>query len=199
MSPEGVYRLLLRAYPPDFRSRYGREMSLLFRDEYRTRGATAFGFWMTMVWDVARSASSMWVEDLSACVDRFTRTFEAVMKLAGILAVLLGLLGVLSTLSETVAAMRGTLEGAHALSVALGGIAAVLLVTAGAALLRSTPSSRQTATIALVASFVVILAARLTHPWMSMLLQIVGIGLPIVLLAALHWPHRRNPSTSPAR
>jgi hypothetical protein len=196
MSAEGVYRLLLRAYPSDFRSRYGREMSLLFRDEYRTRGATAFGFWITMVWDVARSASSMWVEEWSARVERFTRTLEAVMKLAGILAVLLGLLGVLNTLAETVAAMRGTLEGGHALSVALGGIAAVLLITAGAALLRSTPSSRQTATIALVASLVIILITRLTHPWMSGLSQLVGIGLPIVLLAVLHGPGRRGPSTS---
>ena len=199
MSAEGVYRLLLRAYPPDFRSSYGREMSLLFRDEYRTRGATAFGFWITMMWDVARSASSMWVEELSARVERFTQTLEVVMKVAGTLAVLLGLLGVLNTLAETVAAMRGTLEGVHAMSVALGGIAAVLLVTAGAALFRSTPSNRQTATIALVASFVVILAARLTHPWMCMLGQVVGIGLPIALLAVLHWPHGRNPSTSAAR
>ncbi len=38
MSPaaaERIYRLLLRAYPPDFRAEYGREMVLLFRDQCR--------------------------------------------------------------------------------------------------------------------------------------------------------------------
>jgi len=43
-----------------------------------------------------------------------------------------------------------------------------------------------------------ILIARLLHPWMSMLAVIVGIGLPIALLAALYWPNRRGPSTSQA-
>ena len=35
MSAEPIYRLLLRAYPPDFRAEYGREMVLLFRDQCR--------------------------------------------------------------------------------------------------------------------------------------------------------------------
>ena len=33
MSAERIYRLLLRAYPADFRAQYGREMVLLFRDQ----------------------------------------------------------------------------------------------------------------------------------------------------------------------
>jgi len=65
VSAERVYRLLLRAYPRSFRSEYGGEMMLLFRDEYRSRNAAALGFWTTMVCDVARSATSMWVEEWS--------------------------------------------------------------------------------------------------------------------------------------
>ena len=39
MSAEQIYRLLPRAYPPDFRAEYGREMVLLFRDQCREHDA----------------------------------------------------------------------------------------------------------------------------------------------------------------
>ncbi len=121
MSAERLYRLLLRLYPADFRSEYGREMTLLFRDEYRTRDITAIAFWVSMVWDTARSAISMWVDVWLARGKEYTRTLEIIMKLAGTLAVLLGVFGALNALVEAVAAMRGTLEGAHFVAVALGG------------------------------------------------------------------------------
>ena len=197
MSAEGVYRLLLRAYPTSFRSEYGREMVLLFRDEYRGKSATDLGFWVTMVNDVARSAPSMWVEVLCARKD-YTRIVEVIMKLAGVLTVLLGVYGVVSALAEAAAGMRGTPGGAYILAVLLGIIAAALLLTAGASLLRSPVSGRHTATITLLASLVIVLIARLLFPWMGMLSLIVGIGSPILLLAALHWPSRRDPSTSQA-
>ena len=82
MTGERVYRLLLRAYPRSFRSEYGGEMMLLFRDEYRGRNAFALGFWTTMVCDVARSATSMWLDVLSARAKAFTRIVEVSMKLA---------------------------------------------------------------------------------------------------------------------
>jgi hypothetical protein len=198
MSAERVYRLLLRAYPSSFRSEYGREMTLLFRDEYRSRNAPALGFWVAMVWDVARSAPSRWAEVLWARVRDYTPIVEVIMKLAGILAVLLGVYGVVSALVEAVAGMRGTPSGAYILAVVLGIIAAALLLTAGAALVRSPVSGRHTATITLLASLVIVLIARLLHPWMGMLALIVGIGSPILLLAALHWPSGRDASTSRA-
>ena len=198
MSAERMYRLLLRIYPADFRSEYGREMTLLFRDEYRTRDTSASAFWVSMVWDAAHSAMSMWLELWLARGKEYTRTLEVIMKLAGTLAILLGVFGAVNALAEAVAAMRATLEGAHFLAVALGGAAAVLLITAGVALLRSTRSARHTATIALVASLVTILIARLTHPWMSSLSQLIGIGLPVALLVALHWPRGHDRSTSAA-
>jgi hypothetical protein len=198
MSAERVYRLLLRAYPTSFRSEYGGEMMLLFRDEYRRKNAAALGFWVTMVSDVARSAPSMWVEVLCARVKDYTRIVEVIMKFAGVLAVLLGVYGVVSALAEAVAGMRGTPGGAYTLAVVLGIIAAALLLTAGASLLRSPASGRHTAPITLLASLVIVLIARLLHPWMGMFALIVGIGSPIMLLAGLHWPSRRDPSTSQA-
>jgi hypothetical protein len=198
MTAERVYRWLLRVYPSDFRSRYEREMTLLFRDEYRMRETNALAFWASMVWDAARSATSIWVDLWFTRTKHYTRTLEVIMKLAGILAVLLGVVGVANALVETVAAMRGTLEGGHLVAIVLGVAAAALLITAGTALLRSPVSGRHTATIALVGSLVVVLIARLTHPWMSTFSQIIGIGLPIALLATLHWPTRRNRHTSVA-
>ncbi|HYU54126.1 MAG TPA: hypothetical protein VEK37_14335, partial [Gemmatimonadaceae bacterium] len=101
-------------------------------------------------------------------------------------------------LAEAVAGMRGRPSGVYILAVALGIIAAALLLTAGASLLRSPVSGRPTATITTLASLVIVLIARLLHPWMGMLALIVGIGSPILLLSALHWPNRRGPSMSQA-
>jgi hypothetical protein len=140
----------------------------------------------------------MWLEVLSARAKDYTRIVEVIMKLAGILAVLLGVYGVVNALAEAVAGMRGTLGGVYIVAVVLGIIAAALLLTAGAALLRSPPSGRHTATITLLASLLIVLIARLLHPWMGMLALIVGIGSPILLLAAVHWPTGRGPSTSRA-
>ena len=198
MSAERVYGLLLRAYPREFRSEYGGEMMLLFRDVYRRKHRAALGFWLTMMWDVARSATSMWVEVLCGRVKDYTQIVEVIMKIAGVLAVLLGVYGAVSALIEAVAGMRGTPSGAYSVAVVLGIIAAALLLTAGASLLRSPVSGRHTATITTLASLVIVLIARLLHPWMGMLTLIVGIGFPIVLLAALHWPSGRDPSTSRA-
>jgi hypothetical protein len=193
-----VYRLLLRAYPATFRSEYGREMTMLFRDAYRTRDATTLAFWASMVWDVARSATSIWVDALCACGREYTRTFEVIMKTAGMMAILIGVYGALGGLAEAVAGMRGTLETTHVLSVVFGIVAAALLLGAGAALLRRPVDGERGATIASIASFAIILIARLTHPWMSIFAQLVGFGFPIALLVAMHWPQRRGPSSSEA-
>ena len=198
MTAERVYRLLLRVYPRDFRSEYGREMTLIFRDEYRMCDTGALTFWVSMVWDVAHSAMSMWADVWIARGKNYTRTVEVVMKFAGILAASLGVFGVLNAVAEGVA-MRGTLERPPLLGVVLGGAAGVLLIAAGAAVVRSTRSARNTATIALVTSLLIVMIVRLTHPWMSELSELIGIGLPIALLAALHWPRRRDDSSaSPA-
>ena len=198
MNAERIYRLLLRVYPKSFRSEYGEEMLLLFRDQYRCGNARAVSFWITIVCDVALSATSIWMEALFARLKNYTRIVEVIMKLAGVVAVLLGAYGLVSALTEAAAGMRGTPSGVYIAAVVLGIIAAALLLTAGASLLRGPASGRNTATITLLASLAMVLIARLLHPWMGVLALIVGVGSPILLLAAVRWPSGRGPSTSRA-
>jgi uncharacterized membrane protein len=151
---------------------------------------------MTVMWDVARSAPALRAEAWRARGGKNTRTLGAIMKIAAMLTVLLGVFGALGAVVDGVAGQRQGFGGTHLLSVVLGGLAGALLLVAGVALWRRTPSSRQTATAALLASLVIVLIARLLHPWMSIFSQLVAIGLPIALLIALHWPRRRGPSAS---
>src|SRR5437867_8229644 len=88
MSAERIYRLLLRAYPPDFRSEYGREMVLLFRDQCRESDVRTVGFWARVLCDVARSAPALRAEAWRARMSDSTRTVEVLMKLAAMPTVL---------------------------------------------------------------------------------------------------------------
>jgi uncharacterized membrane protein len=188
MSPEGIYRLLLRAYPPDFRGQYEREMVLLFRDQCRESDVRTVGFWAAVIWDVARSAPALRLE---AWRER-TRTMEVIMKLAAVVTVLVGVLGILNAGVDAGAGFMGTLGGMHGLSLVLGVFASVLLLVAGGAILRPTERGRQAARLALFASLALIVAARLLHPWMSPFSQVLGIGLPVAFLIALYWPRRAS-------
>jgi hypothetical protein len=195
MSPalaERIYRFLLRAYPPVFRSEYGREMLLLFRDQCREGDARTLGFWAAIISDVVRSAPAQRVEAWGSRATENNRTMGVIMKLTAMVTVLLGVLSVLNTGVELGAAATQTIHGAHAVSLALGVFAGVLLLAAGVAMLSPTPRGRQAARLAVLASLVMIVAARLLFPWMSILSQLVGIGLPVVLLIVLYWPHKTS-------
>ena len=192
MSPgaaERIYRLLLRAYPSAFRAEYGREMVLLFRDQCRESDVRTVGFWAAVIWDVARSAPALRVEAWR----ENTKPIEVIMKLAAMLTVLLGVYGVLGAAVEWVAGSRQPMSDTHVLAIVLGIFASVLLLAAGVAILRGT-GGRHAARLALFASLVTIVAARLLFPWMSVFHQIVGFGLPIALLIALYWPRRASPA-----
>src|SRR5882672_5101914 len=187
MSAERIYRLLLRAYPPDFRAEYGGEMVLLFREQCRESDVRTVGFWARVLCDVARSAPNLRVEAWR----ENTRTMEVIMKVAAILTVLVGVLGVLNAGVEWGAAFTGTIGGMHTLSLVLAVCASALLLAAGAAILLRRP---QAARLALLASVVLFVAARLLFPWMSYFSQLVGFGLPVALLIAVYWPRKGNPS-----
>ena len=189
MSPaaaERIYRLLLRAYPPDFRAEYGREMVLLFRDQCRESDVRSLGFWAAVICDVARSAPALraeaWREN--------TRTIEVIMKLASILTVVLGVFGIVNAVVEWVAGSKGAIDGGYVLAVVLAVCASVLLLGAGAAIVLRRP---QPARVALLVSLVLFIAARLLFPWMSIFAQLVGFGLPVALLIALYWPRKASP------
>ena len=190
MSAERIYRLLLRAYPPDFRAEYGREMVLLFRDQCRDGDVRTLGFWARVFWDVARSAPALRVEAWRKRGSENTQTVEVIMKIAGMLTVLLAAFVIVGAVGEWVAGSKGAMDGRYVLAVALGVFASVLLLGAGVAILLGARWGRQPARIALFASLVSAVAARLLFPWMSIFSQLVGFGLPVALLIALYWPRR---------
>jgi len=190
MSAERFYRLLLRAYPPDFRAQYGGEMVVLFRDQCRESDVRTLGFWAAVVWDIARSAPALRMEAWR----EHTRTLGGIMKLAAMLTVLVGVFGILNAMVEWGAGLTGTIGGMHALALVLSVCASALLLAAGAAILRPTQRGRQVARLELLASLVLIVAARLLHPWMSVFSQLVGIGLPVAFLVVLYWPRKATPS-----
>jgi len=119
-----------------------------------------------------------------------TRTVEVIMKIAAMLTVLLAGFGIVGAAGEWVAGSKGAMGGSYVLAVVLGVCASALLLGAGVAILLR---SRQAARLALTASLVLVVAARLLFPWMSIFSQLVGFGLPVALLIALYWP--RKPST----
>jgi hypothetical protein len=192
MSAERIYRLLLRAYPPGFRAEYEREMVLLFRDQCQESDVRTLGFWAAVIWDVARSAPALRVEAWRARVSESTRTMEGIMKLAGMVTLVVGVVGILNAAIEWSAGGNGTPQ--HALALVLGVGASALLLGAGVAMLRSTERGRQAARLALIACLTLIVAARLLHPWMSIFSLLVGIGLPVAFLLVLYWPRRASPS-----
>ncbi len=109
------------------------------------------------------------------------------MKLAAILTVLLGAFGILRAMNEWGAASQHA--GTYVLAIVLGVAASLLLLGAGAGILLQ---KRQAARLALVASLVCFVAARLVFPWMSIFLQLIGFVLPVGLLIALYWPRRSS-------
>lgn len=194
MSAERIYRLLLRAYPPEFRAEYGREMVLLFRDQCRESDLRTLGFWAAVIWDVARSAPALRLDAWRARANENTQTIEVLMKLAAMLTLLLGgVIGILNAVVEWVAASKQTMSGTHVVSLVLGVLASALLLAAGVAILNRTQRGQQAARLAVLASLVIIVAARLLFPWMSIFSQLIGIGLPVALLIALYWPRRAAP------
>src|SRR2546427_9561950 len=103
MSAERIYRLLLRAYPPDFRAEYGRETVLLFRDQCRESDVRTVRFWAMVLSDVARSAPALRAAAWRAWVNESTQTMEEIMKLAAMLTVLVGAFGIAGALVDWVA------------------------------------------------------------------------------------------------
>jgi hypothetical protein len=179
MSAEGIYRLLLRVYPPEFRAEYEQEMVLLFRDQCRDSDVRSFGFWARVLLDVIRSAPALRAEA--------TRTVEVMMKIAAALTVLLGGFVIFGEITEWMAVSHAT--GRYVPSIVLGIAASGLLLGAGVAILLG---MRQAARVALVVSLMCFMAARLLFPWMGIFVQLVGFGLPVALLIALYWPRRAS-------
>ena len=184
---ERAYQLLLRAYPGTFRTAYGREMTLVFRDQCRAARTRGVGFWTAIIWDVARSAPALRLEVSRALWQRNFRTGEgAMMKMTvAILSILVGAVEAVNSLQEVWVGGALNRDASLLIGGTIAVVAGVLLLTAGIALLRGSGRAVDLALGAAVTCLVVFVLVGLVKPQMSMFATLLGIGFPIALLLFL--------------
>jgi hypothetical protein len=212
-----AYRLLLRAYPADFRAAYGREMALAFRDQLRDQvrdrrragGADALGFWAATLWDVARSAPALRLDAARARwrarrhgppaggphLRRDGGAMRARRAVAA-LAVLGGLFQLANTGAEAWAGYAGPAGGWRS-AMALAFLMGALLLAAGAALLRRGPGAARLARGAALACLALVAGLQVVLPFMSIFARLLGVGLPVALLLVTRRP-RGGPGRDPS-
>ncbi|MEO8561872.1 MAG: hypothetical protein ABI601_07345 [bacterium] len=191
---ELVFRALLRVYPAGFRADYEREMTQIFRDRRREEHGGGSGFWIEVLWDVARSAAAMHADAARAPRNVNNQPRKGTMRRMAILAVLVGLIEVLNASLE---GRAGRMNGGDAYSfigVALGVCAAILLIVAGVALFRRGWSAAGWARVAAIGCAALVVSIRVVQPWMSIFATLLGIGFPIALLLFLYLTKRDGSS-----
>ena len=193
---ERAYRIMLRAYPRDFRAQYEREMLLAFRDQRREPRPSASGFWAATCVDVARSAPALHLEALRRSISSFTHTEEdLMMKMTmGIMAIMIGALEAMNAMQELWGAgivnhdSRALIGGTMAL------VAGTLIVAAGIALVRRSPDAAALAQGAAITCAAVFAFLALALPLMSGFATVLGLGFPILLFVFARWYRPRDPS-----
>lgn len=203
-----AYRLLMVAYPPDFRAAYGREMAQLFRDQRRVAGLSrrpALGFWAAVVWDVARSAPALRLDALRAWwrarhpgsrtgggpnLQSDGGTMLARRTVAA-LATLGGLFELANTGAEVWAGYAGVMLG-WAVAMVLSVVMGALLLASGVALLRGGTGGARVARGTALACLALVIGLQLTWPFMSIFSRLLGVVLPLALLVVLR--RGRGPS-----
>jgi hypothetical protein len=194
IAAERAYRMLLRAYPAGFRAEFGREMALVFREQHRECDARAVSFWAATLWDVARSAPQLRLEELRVRLNRDTQTEEGKMKPMAILAILIGAFEAVNALAEGWAGGLVNRDASSLAALSIAVAAGVLLVVTGVRLLRRSSGAAALARGAAVTCMAVFVLITLTQPMLSIFSTIFGIGFPIALLLFLHWTRGREPS-----
>jgi hypothetical protein len=186
MSAERVFALLLRAYPRAFRAEYGREMTLVFRDQRREAGGGGVAFWAALLLDVARSAPSARADVLRARRAGLTQSWEGTMRPMAMLAVVVGALeAVWIGITELWAGGIQRGDGVSLAAGALAVVAGVLLATAGLALLRRGTSAVAWARGAAVACLVAFAIIGLAAPRLGIAAMALGILVPVALVVVL--------------
>ena len=196
MTAERAYRLMLRAYPRDFRAQYEREMLLAFRDLRRESRTSITGFWAATCLDIARSAPALRLEALRMSISSFTHTGDgSMMKMTmGIIAIMIGALEAMNAMQEAWGAgivnhdSRALIGGTMAL------VAGALIVAAGIALMRRSPNAAALAQGAAITCAMVFAFLALALPLMSGFATVLGVGFPILLFAFARWYRPRDPS-----
>jgi hypothetical protein len=114
-----LYRLLLYAYPADFRREYGPEMAQLFRDTcrdaYRQNGSLGRAFWMPLLTDLMQTALQEHVRALlsAAGVENVrTRSLLQGTLIGALLGLLLSLVANQPLADHLMGAIMGGMAGA---------------------------------------------------------------------------------------
>jgi hypothetical protein len=194
-APESIYRFLLRAYPEEFRSAYGREMEHAFRDLRRDCAESAVRLWAETILDVVRSAPVLRIEAARNRWNENIHIKENKMKTMANLAMLIGVVLASSAFIEGWAGGVRNHDGLSLTAGALGLLAGALLFAGGIGLLRNSRRAAvraQGAAITCLAAFALV---AVTAPRMSLLTTVLGIGFPIALLFFLRWTRGQGPST----
>jgi hypothetical protein len=186
IAAERVYRLLLRAYPAEFRNGFGKEMVLLFREQHRECDDGVVRFWTATIWDIARSAPTLRMQVLRERWNSDTQTAEGTMKPMAILAMLIGAMEAMNALAEGWAGGLANRDGSSPAALAFAVAAGALLVVAGVQLLRRSARAASQARGAAVACLAVFVIITLAAPMLSIFSTILGIGFPIALLLFLY-------------
>ena len=184
---ERVFRILLLAYPADFRRAFGEEMRVLFNDA-RRESRSPVRLWGDVVWDVARSASRLRLDALRSRDETYLK--EGSMKPMAILAVLVGVFEALGGGAEALAGGRAG-DGMSLLAGGLGLIAGAMLIAAGISLLRRLPKARLAGGAALIALVAMVAASFMGR--LGIAAMAFGIVLPIALLLLMRMNSRRDP------
>jgi hypothetical protein len=193
-TPEYTYRLLLRAYPQDFRDEYEHEMLALFKAIRRER-TNAAEFWSAIIWDLMRSAPSLRMHSFHARWSTNPLTTGAIMKTMSILAVIAGAATIMN------ASVEGWVGGvAHhdALSGAVGivGILAGLsMILAGILLMRRAPGAIPRAQAAAGVCLIAFVGMLVLSPRLSIAANIIGIVFPVVLVVYAQLKRTTKPPT----
>ena len=180
MRAEQLYRVLLHAYPPGFRATFGREMTLMFRDQQRD-GLVASRYWIALIIELTSTAPRLWAEEI---YDSFLIRGTA-MKLMSVLAILIGALETVNGLVESRAFAFGQRDALSQALLVLAIASALLMTVAGLALLLRGRAAQMTGRIAATGCLATFAFMAATRPMMSVAATAVGVAFPLALLIAL--------------
>ena len=187
-----IYGLLLRAYPVQFRRRFGAEMLQLFRDQRSEQESLGPGFWLAVLGDVAGSAPAERLDAWRTNTNGDTQLEVGTMKTMAILSILIGAFEAVN------AGMEGYLGGVvngggvSLLAGVAGIVAGALVAAAGVALLRRSENAASFSRAAALACLVVFAILAATHGPMSIFSTLLGIVFPIALLVYLRLNNGRG-------
>ena len=188
-----TYRLMLRAYPAEFRREFEGEMLLLFSDLRRERGSRSVRFWAGQLWDVARSAPALRLDAWMARRTNHSHHREGTMMTMAILAVLIGAMEAVNAAQEVWFGYAKH-DGYPLMGGTMGVVAGVLLLSAGVAVLRKSDRAANFLRAAAVTCLAVFAFMAVAMPLMSGLATLLGIAFPVAVLLYL-WRNRPRGDT----